>query len=210
MVSINVRRWTARNTANNRHQHKVHTAVFLMVILMAFLLAGCGGEAEPTPTPAPTLAPTPTSTPAPIEPIPTAALSTVTPANGSDVASALVTTNTAVSVPDVIENDGACSVEYDLDLAGYPDLLQKMGCALGEASNDEVGIDEFGKGPDYDRFMLWFSEDKQIYVLFPDQSWQAYNDTWAEDQPEFACNPLNVPPPPLRCPGAVLESYGAQ
>ena len=90
-------------------------------------------------------------------------------------------------------------MEYDLDLAGYPDLKSKMGCALSAAKTDPVAIDEFGQGPDYSRFMLWFGEDKQIFVLFPDQTWQAYNDTWDDSQPEITCNPLSTPPksPPL-------------
>ncbi len=83
-----------------------------------------------------------------------------------------------VSVPQVIEADSDCSVEYDLDLAGYPELKLKMGCALSPAQSDPVGINEFGNGPDYERFMLWFGADAQIYVLFPDGTWQAYMDTW--------------------------------
>jgi hypothetical protein len=70
----------------------------------------------------------------------------------------------------------------------------KLGCAVSGSSNDSVGINEFGTGPDYDRFMLWFSSEQQIYVLFPDQTWQSYRDTWDESQPEFSCNPLNAPP----------------
>jgi hypothetical protein len=170
------------------------------------LVAGCGGAPEPTPTPTATPAPTaappaaPTATPAPLEQIPTAQPSdpntgmTPDPALTTPLAGAVAT----VSEPPVVE-EGDCAVPYDLDLAGYPDLLTKMGCALDEASNDDVAINEFGGGPDYNRFMLWFSDELQIYVLFPDQSWQAYLDTWREGQPELSCNPLSVPPtsPPL-------------
>jgi hypothetical protein len=99
----------------------------------------------------------------------------------------------------VDESDGQCSIDYDLDLGGYPDLHHKLGCAVSVGNNDPVGINEFGVGPDYNRFMLWFGSEQQIYVLFPDQTWQSYRDTWDESQPEFSCNPLNAPPssPPL-------------
>jgi hypothetical protein len=142
----------------------------------------------------------PTPTPAALEQIPTAV-----PADpGTDPTSdpALTTPPAAaaptVSEPAVVE-EGDCPVQYDLDLAGYSDLIAKMGCALEPAAYDAVGINEFGTGPDYNRFMLWFSDELQIYVLFPDQTWQAYLDTWREGQPELSCNPLSVPPssPPL-------------
>ena len=103
-----------------------------------------------------------------------------------------------MSVPAVVEEIG-CQNESDLDLGGFPDLRQKMGCALADAQYDPVAINEFGEGPDYNRFMLWFSNEGQIYVLFPDQTWQAYEDTWQEGQPEIACNPFDALPssPPL-------------
>jgi len=164
-------------------------------------LAACGGAPAPTPTvTAAPPTPTATATPAPIEPIPTAAPAVVTQAQATD---ASLTTpppapSTAVSIPPVVE-EADCTVEYDLDLAGYPDLSEKMGCALSKAQYEAVAINEFGKGPDYTRFMLWFSEDLQIYVLFPDQTWQSFQDTWVDGQPELSCNPLNAPPtsPPL-------------
>lgn len=176
---------------------------------LALALGGCGGDspdstatAETTPTPAvtPTSAP-PTATAAPLEQIPTAqpAGQTLTPSTDVTVTSpATDAAATTISEPALVE-EGDCAVPYDLDLAGYPDLLAKMGCALEEVDNDAVAINEFGEGPDYTRFMLWFSNELQIYVLFPDQTWQAYLDTWSEGQPELSCNPLNVPPtsPPL-------------
>lgn len=174
---------------------------------LALLLGGCGGTPDPTPTPTVTAAPTatltlppPTATPAPLEQFPTAQPGdgALTPVVSATLASPAPGATATLSEPAVIE-DGNCAVEYDLDLAGYPDLFAKMGCALEEASNDAVAINEFGEGPDYNRFMLWFSDELQIYVLFPDQTWQAYLDTWSEGQPELSCNPLNTPPssPPL-------------
>lgn len=95
-----------------------------------------------------------------------------------------------------------CTAETDIALASYPDLQALMGCALGPAIFDPVAINEFGEDPDFDRFMLWFSHELQIYVLRPDKSWQVYGDTWTEDEPTFACNPLGgeatSPPLPRR------------
>ncbi len=178
----------------------------LLGLTLSLLLAGCAGSPEATATPTATAAPTatmtappPTPTPAPLEQIPTAepADSNLPPASDAALTASTGITPT-LSEPPVVE-EGNCPVQYDLDLAGYPDLVAKMGCAVAKADNHDVGINEFGTGPDYNRFMLWFSDELQIYVLFPDQTWQAYLDTWSEGQPELSCNPLSVPPtsPPL-------------
>jgi hypothetical protein len=168
----------------------------LAALCLVFTIAACGQDSEPTPTAMPTTAPAGTALVAAgsagelaVE-IPTVQVQPAPPA---------VSATPTVSVPEVIEANGACSVEYDLDLAGYPDLTGQMGCALSAAGYDPVGINEFGAGPDYNRFMLWFGGEGQIYVLFPDQTWQAYEDTWKEGESELSCNPLNVAPasPPL-------------
>jgi hypothetical protein len=94
----------------------------------------------------------------------------------------------------------ACAVEPNPDLVGYEGLVDRLGCPLDEASFDPVAINEFGQGPEYNRFMLWFGSEQQIYVLLPDGTWLAYTDTWEESEPEIGCNPDNVRPatsPPL-------------
>jgi hypothetical protein len=92
-----------------------------------------------------------------------------------------------------------CPVESDLDLAGYPAVEKDMGCALEKALFEPIGFNEFGEGPDYDRFMLWFSMENMIYVLLPDGRWETFPDTWTEQEPEFTCNPYDGEPqsPPL-------------
>lgn len=168
---------------------------WLVLIVASFWLAACGTpEATPTPTatPLPATA-TATVTPAPIEAIPT-----TIPATPTIVPVGAGAATPEVSVPAVEENSD-CSVEFDLDLAGYQNLQQRLGCALSKAMYDPVAINEFGEGPEYSRFMLWFSQELEIFVLLPDGTWQAYLDTWADDQPEISCNPLNTSPtsPPL-------------
>lgn len=190
-------------------RENIHARLLMggLACCLALFLGGCGGSPEPTPTPTvapsvtPTSAPpTPTPTPVPLEQFPTAQPTDqpMTPSSNVTLTSPASGTATTVSEPTAAD-EGNCAIPYDLDLAGYPDLFAKMGCALGAANNDPVAINEFGEGPDYNRFMLWFSNELQIYVLFPDQTWQAYLDTWSEGQPELSCNPLNVPPtsPPL-------------
>lgn len=188
-------------------------------LLLILLLAACGrNEEKPAPTaetavepatvatePAepeteleadapvesPLPAPTPTNVDAAAYPPPEAtAPATVTvDANG----------NTAVFTPLEVDEGLKCDIESHIDLAGYPNLEQIMGCPTGEASTDPVAINEFGEGPDFNRFMLWFSTDRQIYVLFPDGAWRSYEDTWEEGDPTFSCNPLEDEPdsPPL-------------
>lgn len=169
--------------------------IVVAVVALMVAVAGCGGGETPTPTP--TATPAPTSAPASTD----VALEEETlPASVDTPAAPVgVLATPTVTVLTVDENEGGCSMEYDMDLAGYPDLYLRMGCPLDESTYDPVAINEFGGGPDYDRFMLWFSSEQQIYVLFPEQTWQSYRDTWDESQPELSCNPLNAPPtsPPL-------------
>ena len=75
----------------------------------------------------------------------------------------------------------------------------KMGCALSKANYDPVAINEVRQRPRLHPVHALVRHEAQIYVLFPDQTWQAYLDTWSEGEPEISCNPLNVPPtsPPL-------------
>ncbi|MEZ4620526.1 MAG: hypothetical protein R2867_34150 [Caldilineaceae bacterium] len=116
--------------------------------------------------------------------------------------SATTTVPVSDSATNVAAQNEPCAVETDVALVAYPDLQQHLGCALGEASFDPVAINEFGPGPEYDRFMLWFSSENRIYVLQPNQTWQAYLDTWTEEQETFTCNPLEgeaaSPPLPRR------------
>jgi len=84
-------------------------------------------------------------------------------------------------------------------LLSYPGIHTHLGCALATASFESVAVNEFGAGPEYDRFMLWFSSENQIYVLTPDKAWQVFADTWTEEQKTFTCNPLggDATSPPL-------------
>lgn len=175
--------------------------VWVVAIGLLLGLAACDGGSEPavgvvvaaqsaTPTLVPTATtarPTATATALSQSPITT----TTQPLTGT----------TAVTTA-VVAATETCATEADIALANYPDRQQWLGCALGPAIFDPVAINEFGPGPDFDRFMLWFSHEEQIYVLRPDKRWQVYPDTWTEDQPTFVCNPLageaTSPPLPRR------------
>lgn len=183
----------------------------LSVAATMLLITACWGDAPAaTPTPQPTIAaqtvaaPTlaPTVTPAPT---PTAVAQSVV----TNVVASAVTTDLPISSTQPLTDTqptvaarANCSQEADLDVAGYPALKTQMGCALEAANFDPVGINEFGPGPNFDRFMLWFSNELKIYVLLPNKHWQAYDDTWHEGDPTFTCNPLKdkakSPPLPRR------------
>jgi hypothetical protein len=165
-------------------------------------LPACGSGSEPaTSVLAAAEAPTPTTgAPTATPPQPTA---TPTALLQSPIPSVTQTLTTTAAMTTASVAEGAtCAEDADIALANYPDRQQLMGCALGPAIFDPVAINEFGPGPDFDRFMLWFGHEQQIYVLRPDKRWQAYPDTWTEDQPTFACNPLGgeatSPPLPRR------------
>lgn len=197
-----------------RRRHDSHRRGKLLrlapiAITLALFVAGCGGD-EPVPTPTATKTPQPATalaTPTPmddtvmievtLEPTPlTSTAETLASDPSNDSASSA---NIAVETTPVVEGEPSCAVESDLDLAGYPGLESVMGCALAPARTDPVGFNEFGPGPDFNRFMLWLSWEFQIYVLFPDGGWKIYADTWTDEMPEFTCNPTNRDPtsPPL-------------
>ena len=184
-----------------------------MVILLA--LGACGREKEePTPTVEPVvespivIPATPTDVPvAPESPLPVPEATEGQQDSEQAVVSVTATVDangiTAVFTPLEVDEGTQCEIESHIDLAGYPNLEQTLGCPTGEATTDPVAIDEFGEGPEYDRFMLWFGDTQMIYVLFPDGTWQSYEDTWVEgEDPTFSCNPLggeeDSPPLPRR------------
>jgi hypothetical protein len=185
------------------------------------MIAACGGEEESTPVPTDTVAaqapgaatresplPTPiVTTASPTEPAPEVQAPAASPEPSEVVADPVTVTvtangTTAVIVPLEVDEGTNCEIESSLDLAGYPDLEQQMGCPLDIATFDPIAINEFGPGPEYDRFMLWFSDEKQIYVLYPDNKWETFPDTWEEGDATFSCNPLEgeaeSPPLPRR------------
>ncbi len=172
------------------------------VLVAALALAACGGDEQPTPT-----APPPTVAPATV-PAPDAQVASTQPITEAATAAAPVLVAEAPTSPLAPSGDSAavvpitvatatpvCAIEPNPDLVGYADMEARMGCPLSEATTDPVAINEFGDGPDYNRFMLWFGSEGQIYVLLPDKTWLAYSDTWTDDQPEISCNPDNLDPP---------------
>lgn len=175
------------------------------------LLAACGDEPV-TPTPTATPQP-PAAVAVPTSPLATPAAETQPAADSpltesvaaQPVVTATVTANgsTAVFAPLEVVEGTDCGIESSIDLMGYPDLEQTMGCPMEEARFDAIGINEFGDTPPYDRFMLWFSHEAMIYVLFPDGTYRPYADTWVEGQDAtHPCNPIggeaDSPPLPRR------------
>jgi len=188
-------------------------ALPLLLVLLVSLLAACGGD-DPTPTPTATVAPEVTAT------SPESSAETATPVDdtvmievtlaptpmvstaetlAADDSEAITSASIAIQTTPVVEVNRDCEVESNLDLAGYPQLEAVMGCALAPALSEAVGFNEFGAGPEFNKFMLWLSWEDQIYTLFPDGIWWATVDDWTEDMPDFTCNPLAGDPtsPPL-------------
>lgn len=183
----------------------------LLWLLLVSLLAACSSD-EPTPTPTATAAPEATATSideatavavddttmivVTLAPTPMVSTAETLAADDSET---ITSASIAVETTPVVEENRDCEIESDLDLAGYPELGAIMGCALAPALSEAVGFNEFGSGPDYNKYMLWLSWEGQIYALFPDGVWRAYVDTWTEEMPDFSCNPLAGDPtsPPL-------------
>lgn len=138
---------------------------------------------------------------------PASPLLTPTPVSQAAAASSPVVTATvsangtvAVFAPLEVEEGTGCAIESHLDLVGYPNLEERMGCPVAEAILDDVAINEFGAAQPPDRFMLWFSHEQRIYTLLPDGTYISFDDTWVEgEDPTYSCNPTNEEPdsPPL-------------
>jgi hypothetical protein len=204
-----------------------HGSLLLLILLLCMLLAACGGDEEPTPTTtfipaaeapvsalstaeqATNTAAAPTDTTVPATPAGIATLVSTPIATTSVATGAAATTttpsdaSTPVFTPLEAEEGGDCEIESSLDLVGYPNLEQRMGCATEPAIFDPIAINEFGDAEPTDRFMLWFSHEKTIYVLLPDGTYHTYEDTWVEGtDPTYPCNPLggeeDSPPLPRR------------
>lgn len=193
---------------NRRHTMRLFWGTSVLLFIL-FSIPPCWRDelAEPievtpispsaTPTTIPTATLPPTDTPAP-----TATIEEDGVGNGenrveqTDNLTESTTVDTIVDEATSIRDENRnCRIDTSLDLIGYPDLNESMGCAIAEASNGDIAINEFGLGPDFDRFMLWLSNTREIYVLLPNETWQTFLDTWTEEEPEILCNPLGVDPP---------------
>jgi hypothetical protein len=172
-----------------------------LLLAALVLLAACSGEQEPeaTPTPSastatPLVQVTITNTPAVAD-----ATAVLTPTAEGTLTVTIASNGPA---PLEVEQEDNCAIESNLDLAGYPRLEEKLGCPLETATFAPIAINEFGPGPNFDRFMLWFSDVGMIYVLYPDGHYELHEDTWEEGDPTFACNPTGgeaeSPPLPRR------------
>lgn len=199
----------------NLHVNITRLCRALSIVFIASLLlvvSGCGSE-EAAPTVAPE-GPTSTSS-AILAATATSTIESATATNatepaadneGAEVATASsIESDDNTDEADISEPVIICDKEIALDLVGHPqytELFNQLGCPLDSASLEPVAINEFGPGPEYDRFMLWFSTTNQIYVLRPDRSWTSFNDTWTEDEAEIMCNPtdgeMTSPPLPRR------------
>jgi hypothetical protein len=208
---------------------KLRYGLLLSCLLMScLLLSACWGDDETTPeateqpvaapvSALPTMEPTTNAPTASNAAALTETSSAATPAAGlaalattPAAADATITATGVVSpAPTAIPleadaSSGDCEIESNLDLVGYPDLEKRMGCATEPATFDPIAINEFGPADQpTNRFMLWFSNEKNIYVLLPDGTYQIYKDTWDEaTDPTYPCNPLggeeDSPPLPRR------------
>ncbi len=185
----------------------------LVLVAAVAILAACGNrDEEPTPTataaaaPAqenPTAAqqsPVETATTADATLTSTVSAAPLTATASSELTAAATLTSADPATASAEAAAAACAIETSAELAGYSSLHERMGCPQADATVEQVAINEFGEGPDYNRFMLWFGNEQQIYVLQPDGAWLAYTDSWADSEPEILCNPDGLDPatsPPL-------------
>lgn len=72
----------------------------------------------------------------------------------------------------------------------YPEVRDQLGWAIELEQQPRAGEERFQYGA-----MFWREDLQMIYVLYNAGTWQAYGDTYTDDQPET--DPSLVPPPGL-------------
>lgn len=69
--------------------------------------------------------------------------------------------------------------------------LADLGCPTDVAADGNFAVQTFKDGYMFDD--LRNPNAQKIYVLFPDQTFAVYDDTWREGEPERPCNEIQVP-----------------
>ena len=59
---------------------------------------------------------------------------------------------------------------------------ERLGCPVGASVGQQMARQDFKKG-----VMLWRADPRQIYALYDDGQWQAFDDSWDEGQPAISC-----------------------
>jgi hypothetical protein len=178
-----------------RHHLRLNWALGTRAILLAggFFLAGCtrgrpaGEVLVPGETPSVTAPPPLTETAVPSPPA-TMTPTTLPPATETPAAS---------PTPAPTSTPALCAVPLSEELVDYWQR-DELGCALGEAQTLWLAEEEFEGGR-----MFWREDDGHVYVLFDDDLWAVYDDTWSEGDAEYSCGVEQSPPTPLRGFGKV-------
>jgi len=114
-------------------------------------------------------APTPTFTPTPYP--------TLTPTRA-------LATPRATSTPIV------CAIPPSPRIRWNNAMATRLGCPLETERATNYARQQFENGT-----LFWREEDKRILVLFNDQTWLQFNDTWTSALPEDMCPAVSVAPP---------------
>lgn len=103
------------------------------------------------------------------------------------------------------------------DESGEPTVVSQPTCALDyffEPAPPQCPLDEplasaAAEQPFEGGVMIWLEVTDSVYVLYADQGWRRYADTWSEDQPES--DPAIIPPEgryqPIRGFGKVWREH---
>jgi hypothetical protein len=177
------------------HHLRLNWVLGMMALVLAggFFLAGCARsrpaaeEAMANDTPSATALPPLTET-----------ATAIPPATETPTAQPPATETPAASpTPTLTATPALCAVPLSEELVPYWNR-DEVGCARGEAVMLWLAEEEFEDGR-----MFWREDDGRIYVLYDDDLWAVYDDTWSEGDPEYSCGVEQSPPTPLRGFGKV-------
>ena len=104
-----------------------------------------------------------------------------------------LTPTRALATPRATHTPIVCAISPLALVHWSNELATRLGCPLEAARATNYARQQFENGT-----LFWREEDKRILVLFNDQTWLQFNDTWTSTLPEDTCPTVSVTPPLIK------------
>jgi hypothetical protein len=142
---------------------------------------------QPPPTPTPTTTEpvvsvdtvTPTSTLAPTAPLAPTDTATAAPTSTSTPVPIATDTPTSTAIPCAYDPTGSLGAIWERDVS----VQNRLHCPMSEGTETDMGEQSFEHGK-----MFWREDMTLIYVMYDNERWQSFLDTWRDDDAPYSCD----------------------